>query len=142
MRYNLYYTHISLSDDKTDLYSHEDGRRHLFHAELKIPFDMKYLACLTDGKEFHVLYIPLTVYYAASPPQPAWLHAIYKELATLRPRELPLTDLAVTEQFRVIFGSKKAFANQVHVTAMSNRKCTISYGKFSSHFIFRERKTN
>ncbi|XP_077970650.1 ankyrin and armadillo repeat-containing protein-like isoform X1 [Styela clava] len=85
--------------------------RHIFEEE---PKRQQYIVPTTnlDDKEYFMLHIPLTTYYSASPPQPGWLHSMYKELAVLRPKRLPMSDLQILELFKQIFGFKKAFANK------------------------------
>jgi len=80
---------------------------------VKRPNNYLSTALIAEGKDYYVMHIPLTTYYAASPPQPAWIHARYQRLSTLRPRKLPMNDQQIAELFKRVFGFRQALASKV-----------------------------
>nr|CAB3221607.1 ankyrin and armadillo repeat-containing protein [Phallusia mammillata] len=65
-----------------------------------------------DGSLYHVIRIPLTTYYPATPPIPAWLHARYQLLSSYRPRKLPMNDQQLDEMMKRVFGFRQALNNK------------------------------
>ncbi|XP_064647682.1 ankyrin and armadillo repeat-containing protein-like isoform X2 [Lineus longissimus] len=93
-----------------------------------------------DGKNYTVFALEFETYYPQVPQKPKWVQIMAEEIAKLKPKRLPLSDIHTHEQFKKYFGYKKAIkyktlpnglkaASQRGLTAMFMtlcRKCPAS----------------
>ena len=60
-----------------------------------------------DGKQYFVFSFCTETYYPITPKLPKLVHAHYDEIAKLKPKRLPLSEIHIHEQFRKRFGYQK-----------------------------------
>ncbi|ELU04066.1 hypothetical protein CAPTEDRAFT_159631 [Capitella teleta] len=60
------------------------------------------------GKRYISMALEFETYYPQTPQKPKWVNCMWEEVTKLRPKRLPLSDTEIYEQFRKLFGYKRA----------------------------------
>eukprot|EP00794_Sanderia_malayensis_P003419 gene3419-3910_t len=60
-----------------------------------------------DDKKYYVFSFEIETYYPVTPKIPRTVHAHYEEIAKLKPKRLPLTEIQIHEQFRKRYGYQR-----------------------------------
>ncbi|KAL8620460.1 hypothetical protein ACOMHN_048393 [Nucella lapillus] len=61
-----------------------------------------------EGKKYLAVMIEFETYYGSSPHKPMWVRAFHEEMAKMKPKKLPISDIHLHEQFKKYFGYKRA----------------------------------
>ena len=60
-----------------------------------------------ENQKYYVFSFDTETYYPVMPKIPRWVHAHYDEIAKLKPKRLPLSEIHIHEQFRKRYGYQK-----------------------------------
>lgn len=60
-----------------------------------------------DDQKYYILSFDIETYYPITPKIPKLIHAHYDEIAKLKPKRLPLSEIQIHEQFRKRYGYQK-----------------------------------
>lgn len=75
---------------------------------------------LLPFNSYFIVKIEFETFYGQMPQKPNWVRMYTEEIARLKPKKLPISDIYLHEQFKKYFGYKKAIKLKVRGSLVTN----------------------